>query len=90
MSNNKAVINLYYSIEENQVQIEELAKIAPRWMMVKFFPGRGKFVKLNNTVNSLAVNKFIQEYLDRQKDACSTKTEDIPLTNLNKHIQVGN
>ena len=59
-------------------------------MMVKFFPGRGKIVKLNNTVNSLAVNKFIQEYLDRQKDISAAKTEDIPLTNLNKHIQVGN
>ena len=58
-------------------------------MMVKFLPGRGMIVKLNNAVNSLAVNKCIQEYVDKEKDAL-TKTEDIPLTNLNKHIQVGN
>ena len=59
-------------------------------MMVKFLPGRGKIVKLNNAVNSLAVNKCIQEYVDKEKDALTAKTEGIPLTNLNKHIQVGN
>ncbi len=43
-------------------QIEELAKILPRWLQVKNMPSYGKIVKcFNSNLNQLQVSKIIQE-----------------------------
>lgn len=47
-------------------QIEEVAKLVPRWLQVKQMPSFGKIVKCNNNaLNQLQVNKLITEKINQ-------------------------
>ena len=46
--------------------IERLAKIMPRWLIVRQNPTVGKIVKVNNSVNPIQVKKAIEDSLKQE------------------------
>ena len=48
--------------QERQRQIEELARMVPRWIQVRFMPSHGKIVKCNNqALSQFQVNQIIHQ-----------------------------